>query len=337
LGAVWRVLAVFAWIADLADTFASRLVPRGRKGLTRRLHVGVAFLVFVLAAIAGSAITRGIPLFFAVPVDIHQLPSSESDVHATITGVLADQYIETYPDYNRDRQQQANESGTAWLYFVGTGDGSHGITVESDTPPDEMFALRTDVTLTGRLDAGSHSLPEVPGFSSSTLPFHLSDRWFYDRAEFVEITNAREATTLIGPLVVLLILGTRFGYPIFRRSPDDGQEAMDRSTRLVVARLFGPVAAEHGTERRREVPASALVYEDTFGRRYLVFTPPGVRGEVTPLASFPAAMDDRYPGEAISIGGSRWALAHDGADGRVVAAFNSLADRDYLLGEARPA
>jgi hypothetical protein len=48
-------------------------------------------------------------------------------------------------------------------------------------------------------------------------------------------------------------------------------------------------------------------------------------------------MDDPYPGEAISIGGSRWALAHDGADGRVVAAFNSLADRDYLLGEARPA
>ena len=67
-------------------------------------------------------------------------------VYATIEGVVADNYVETFPDDDGDGIQDADETGDAWYYFLVDESGS-GVTVRSTRHPEDIYRY----TATGKV------------------------------------------------------------------------------------------------------------------------------------------------------------------------------------------
>jgi hypothetical protein len=61
---------------------------------------------------------------------------------ANVKGSLASTYVVTYQDVNEDGQQQADEQGEAWDYFLVDEESRTGVTVQSDRPPSEIYTYR---------------------------------------------------------------------------------------------------------------------------------------------------------------------------------------------------
>jgi hypothetical protein len=59
-------------------------------------------------------------------------------VHATIDGVVADSFVETFPDDDGDGIQDRDETGDAWYYFLVDDSGS-GVTVRSTRHPEDIY------------------------------------------------------------------------------------------------------------------------------------------------------------------------------------------------------
>ena len=67
-------------------------------------------------------------------------------VYATIEGVVADNYVETYPDDDGDSVQDADETGDAWYDFLVDESGS-GVTIRSTRRPEDIYRY----TATGKV------------------------------------------------------------------------------------------------------------------------------------------------------------------------------------------
>ena len=67
-------------------------------------------------------------------------------VYATIEGVVADNYVETFPDDDGDGIQDADETGDAWYYFLVDESGS-GVTIRSTRRPEDIYRY----TATGKV------------------------------------------------------------------------------------------------------------------------------------------------------------------------------------------
>jgi hypothetical protein len=61
---------------------------------------------------------------------------------ANVKGSLASTYVVTYQDANDDGQQQPDEKGEAWNYFLVDEESKSGITVQSVRPPSEIYTYR---------------------------------------------------------------------------------------------------------------------------------------------------------------------------------------------------
>ena len=121
----------------------------------------VASVVFGLLAIEST--DNPTPRAIA-PAEVASADDIGRRVYATIEGVVADNYVETYPDDDGDGIQDADETGDAWYYFLVDESGS-GVTVRSTRNPDDIYRytatgvvvrdpeyVSVDVTEFGKLD-----------------------------------------------------------------------------------------------------------------------------------------------------------------------------------------
>ena len=103
-------------------------------------------------------------------------------VYATIEGVAADSFVETFPDDDGDGIQDTDETGDAW-YFLADDLGS-GVTVRSTRHPEDIYRytatgtvvrdpeyVSVDVTQFGQLDGTSElELDDTFYLDASTVP-----------------------------------------------------------------------------------------------------------------------------------------------------------------------
>ena len=104
-------------------------------------------------------------------------------VYATIEGVVADSFVETFPDDDGDGIQDTDETGDAWYYFLVDDSGS-GVTVRSTRHPEDIYRytatgtvvrdpeyVSVDVTQFGQLDGTSElELDDTFYLDASTVP-----------------------------------------------------------------------------------------------------------------------------------------------------------------------
>jgi hypothetical protein len=140
----------------------------------------VASVVFGLLAIESTdnPTPRAIP-----PADVAAADDIGRRVYATIEGVVADSFVETFPDDDGDGIQDADETGDAWYYFLVDESGS-GVTVRSARKPEDIYRytatgtvvrdpeyLSVDVTEFGKLEGTSGiELDDTFYLDASTVP-----------------------------------------------------------------------------------------------------------------------------------------------------------------------
>ena len=101
------------------------------------------------------------------PAEVASADDIGRRVYATIEGVVADNFVETFPDDDGDGIQDADETGDAWYYFLVDESGS-GVTVRSTRHPDDIYRytatgvvvrdpeyVSVDVTQFGQLEGTS--------------------------------------------------------------------------------------------------------------------------------------------------------------------------------------
>ena len=117
------------------------------------------------------------------PADVASADDIGRRVYATIEGVVADNFVETFPDDDGDGIQDEDETGDAWYYFLVDESGS-GVTVRSTRKPDDIYRytatgvvvrdpeyLTVDVTEFGKLDGTSGiELDDTFYLDASTAP-----------------------------------------------------------------------------------------------------------------------------------------------------------------------
>jgi hypothetical protein len=121
---------------------AGRLIRAG--GLRQR---GASMLVAgVLAVVAMAGIVLGIRADDATlrTFTAGELATGDHGERAfvNVEGSLASTYVVTYQDVNEDGQQQADEQGEAWNYFLVDEESRTGVTVQSDRPPSSIYTYR---------------------------------------------------------------------------------------------------------------------------------------------------------------------------------------------------
>ena len=72
------------------------------------------------------------------PAEVASADDIGRRVYATIEGVVADNFVETFADDDGDGIQDADETGDAWYYFLVDESGS-GVTVRSTRNPDDIY------------------------------------------------------------------------------------------------------------------------------------------------------------------------------------------------------
>jgi hypothetical protein len=144
------------------------------------------------------------------PAEVASADDIGRRVYATIEGVVADSFVETFPDDDADGIQDADETGDAWYYFLVDESGS-GVTIRSTRHPEDIYRytatgvvvrdpeyVSVDVTEFGKLEGTSGielddtfylDASSVP--SGSAQPLDLS----------AEMPAPGTAVTITGPYV----------------------------------------------------------------------------------------------------------------------------------------
>jgi hypothetical protein len=126
--------------------YADRIV----RAFTRREGAATRRVGLVLAAILGIGGLGGLALAAENNGDRTLRELTAADVaggdhgdraYTTIAGGLVSAYVETFRDDNADGQQQPDEKGVAWNYFLIDPATRTGVTVQSDRSPTEVYTL----------------------------------------------------------------------------------------------------------------------------------------------------------------------------------------------------
>jgi hypothetical protein len=137
-----RLLSGAGAVSHYADRIV-RALARGEGAATR--PVGLA-----LAAILGIGAVGGLALAAENSRDRTLRELTAADIagadlgdraYTTIAGGLVSAYVETFRDDNADGQQQPDEKGEAWNYFLIDPATRTGVTVQSDRSPAEVYTL----------------------------------------------------------------------------------------------------------------------------------------------------------------------------------------------------
>jgi hypothetical protein len=131
-----------AW-TDRADRVVRTLTSgRGPDVLGHRPgSIVIIILLIVVAIIFGlvaiEATDNPTPRELA-PAEVATEDDIGRRVYATIAGVIAESYVETYADDDEDGIQDPDETGDAWYYFL-VDDAGMGVTVRSTRKPDDIY------------------------------------------------------------------------------------------------------------------------------------------------------------------------------------------------------
>jgi hypothetical protein len=335
--AVLRLVAAFGALGFAADRVLARLLPGPIGRQAGRRSWGAVLLLGALLLILLRSLVAAAPVVMATSVDIATVGRGGAlEGPATISGVLADVYIVSFLDTNRDRVQQPDESGTAWIYFVGTVDDANGLTVSSSRPPEEVFAAGRRVSFSGLLVPGRGSgIPLLPGteLDPGAIPFPLSGWYLYEGHEPPQVVTAREAMIILGAPILLLALALALGYAPFRETRRVEPRAADPlPTKPARVRLNGMIQRGGRVERVLGAPAVARLVEDAFAQRSVLLV--GIPSNETLGTIEPAQAVEE--GDSFGIGGPKVAIRWK-HDGRVLdIAFDSILDRDAFSSALRP-
>lgn len=129
-------------VAGAVSHLAGRLVRAG--GLRQR---GASMLVAgLLAVVAMAGVVLGVRADDATlrTFTAGELATGDHGerTFANVKGSLASTYVVTYQDVNEDGQQQADEQGEAWNYFLVDEQSRTGVTIQSDRPPSVIYTYR---------------------------------------------------------------------------------------------------------------------------------------------------------------------------------------------------
>ena len=126
----------------------SHLADRTLRAFSRGERAATSPVGLVLAAILGIAAVGGVALALENSGDrtLRELTAADAAsrdhgdrAYTTIAGGLPSAYVETFRDENSDGQQQADEKGEAWNYFLVDPATRTGVTVQSDRSPAEVY------------------------------------------------------------------------------------------------------------------------------------------------------------------------------------------------------
>ena len=140
----------------------------------------VASVVFGLLALEST--DNPTPRAIA-PAEVASADDIGRRVYATIEGVVADSFVETFADDDGDGIQDADETGDAWYYFL-VDESGNGVTVRSTRHPDDIYRytatgtvvrdpeyVSVDVAQFGQLDGTSGiELDDTFYLDASTVP-----------------------------------------------------------------------------------------------------------------------------------------------------------------------
>jgi hypothetical protein len=144
------------------------------------------------------------------PAEVASAEDIGRRVYASIEGVVADSFVETFPDDDGDGTQDEDETGEAWYYFLVDESGS-GVTVRSTRNPNDIYRytatgvvvrdpeyVSVDVTEFGKLDGSSGiELDDTFYIDASAVPAGTPQPLDLS----AEMPAAGTAVTIAGPYI----------------------------------------------------------------------------------------------------------------------------------------
>jgi hypothetical protein len=115
------------------------------------------------------------------PADVASADDIGRRVYASIEGVVADNYVETFPDDDGDGIQDADETGDAWYYFLVDESGS-GVTVRSARKPEDIYRYTATGSVVRDPEYLSFDVTEF-GKLDGTRGIELDDTFYLDASE----------------------------------------------------------------------------------------------------------------------------------------------------------
>ena len=210
-----RLISGAGALTDRADRLVRALTSgRGPNVLGNRPGSVVVIVLLIAAAaflglLAIESTDNPTPRAIA-PNEVASADDIGRRVYATIEGVVARDYVETYPDDDGDGIQDEDETGEAWYYFL-VDDSGTGVTVRSTRPPNDIARF----TATGVVVRDPEYLSEdVRGFEglAGADELELDDTYYIDSVNAptsspqpidlaVELPAAGTHVTITGPYV----------------------------------------------------------------------------------------------------------------------------------------
>ena len=144
------------------------------------------------------------------PAEVASADDIGRRVYATIEGVIADNFVETYDDDDGDGIQDEDETGDAWYYFL-VDESGNGVTVRSTRNPTDIYRytatgrvvrdpeyVSVDVAQFGQLDGSSGiELDDSFYLDASTVPSGRPQPLDLS----AEMPAAGTAVTITGPYI----------------------------------------------------------------------------------------------------------------------------------------
>jgi hypothetical protein len=183
-----RLISGAGALTDRADRLV-RALTSGRGPDVMGNRPGSVLVIVIL--IVGSVVFGLLALESAdnptpraiAPAEVASADDIGRRVYATIEGIVADNFVETFPDDDGDGIQDEDETGDAWYYFL-IDESGRGVTVRSTRNPVDIYRytatgivvrdpeyVSVDVTEFGQLDRSAGiELDDTFYLDASTAP-----------------------------------------------------------------------------------------------------------------------------------------------------------------------
>ncbi len=141
-----RLISGAGAIADAADRLVRTLGRGGSESLLGH-RPGSVLVAAVCAIMAGILVLAGLEAtddptaLTLAPSAVAAADDLGSRTYATVSGSLANDYVETFDDTDGDGDQDDGEDAISWFYFLVDPETMSGVAVRSPASPDDQFVL----------------------------------------------------------------------------------------------------------------------------------------------------------------------------------------------------
>jgi hypothetical protein len=225
-----RLISAAGAVTDLADRLVRALARGGGGDLTAHrpgsvLVAGAAIVAAVALTLVGLEATDNPTPQDLSPATVQSGTDLGRRTYATMSGGIANYFVETFEDENANRVQDPGENGREWFYFFVDPATRTGITVRSPRSPDDMYVG----TAVGTLLSDPAYVAEQMSMLQETVPGLT-----LDGSMLVDTTLGGNATTVLppnGPVpavgTLVSLSGTMSGYVEGCSEDADGNGSCD--------------------------------------------------------------------------------------------------------------